>query len=147
MFDFVKATHHESGIAVYTEDGLSNSLVVANWASSDAAENALPLALFALGTIWRREPEDAELIKVKDVDDVREEFGGSVFEDPEEPGTVDTDLDIVEDPNGDIAAMFGFKTGDANPEWYKEYEMPYSGSVWRVSGRDDVYLITVDMWN
>ena len=146
MFNFIEVTSHESGIIIYTNENERSEIVVASGYGSSSAENALPV-LSPVGnfTVWWKEPEDAELVLEKEVEDIRKEIPGSVWAVEGEGKKIDTDLDIVFDEFQDIPAIFGFRAGDADPELYKEYG--YSGKVYRLTSRDDVKIIVPDFWN
>ncbi len=140
-------TSHEAGILIYGH----NSVIVCNWGTCE--DNYIPIAS-PFGTLmpWPYPDEDGEkhtLIEDKHVDDVRSLLPGTVWMDDEDDMTCDTDMDIVSDKFGDLSALFGIKTGDTDPALYTDPSdpAPYSGTLWRVSGIDDVQIITLDSWN
>lgn len=146
MFNFIDETSHESGIIIYTKEDGQPEVIVATGYGSACAENALPILAPAGGlTIWWPEPEDAELVFDREVEDIRKEIPGSVWAIDGEDAKIDTNLNIVLDKFNDIPAIFGFKAGDADPDLYKEYG--YSGAVYHLTSRDDVKIIVPDFWN
>lgn len=146
MFNFIEVTGHEAGIIIYTNENERSEIIVASGYGSSSAENALPV-LSPVGnfTIWWKEPNDAELVFDREVQDIRKEIPGSVWAVEGEEDKIDTDLDIVYDQFDDIPAIFGFKAGDADPDLYKEYG--YAGAVYHLTNRDDVKIIVPDFWN
>lgn len=146
MFDFIEVTGHEAGIIIYTNENERSEIVVASGYESSSSENALPV-LSQVGNfpIWWKEPEDAELVLEKEVEDIRKEIPGSVWAIEDEESKIDTDLDIVWDEFNDIPAIFGFRAGDADPGLYSKYG--YSGKVYRLTSREDVKIIVPDFWN
>ena len=97
-------TGQESGIIIYG----GNSVAVDNWASLN--DNCMPFQ-FAGGMIGMPQEEGYfDDAKVSVVEDWRNTLPGSVWltgeTDEEGKRLVDTDLDIVADPNGDIPSAF-----------------------------------------
>lgn len=82
-------------------------------------------------------------VKLRDVEDIRDELPGKVWID--EDGNADTDMDIVSDENGDLSALFGIRTGDSDPDFYKDFPHPFSGSVYEIAGTD-IKVITIKNW-
>lgn len=146
MFNFVDKTGHASGIIIYTTEEGQPEIVVSAAFSNGYAKNALPLLAPAGGlTIWWPEPEDAELVFDREVEDIRKEIPGSVWAVEGEKNQIDTDLDIVYDQFDDIPAIFGFKAGDADPDDYDVFG--YSGAIYHLTSRDDVKIIVPDFWS
>lgn len=83
--------------------------------------------------------EDADLIHVGHVDDVRTYLPGSVWAGEDD---LETDLDIVCDDNDDIPALWGF---GPSAGVYADADRPYSGDIWDIPGGPRV--ITIDAWN
>lgn len=87
---------------------------------------------------------DGELSKPEPVEDIREELPGTVWMIDE--NTCDTDMDIAWDYNGDISALFGIRTGYADPDMYNGN---YKGKVFYLDrGSDEEYkFIVPDCWD
>lgn len=135
MFNLYDDTNHEAGIIVYED----NVVGVFNWAGCE--NNCIPmLSPFGTPINWPANvDDDAEIVHIGFVDDVREYLPGTVFL---KDGQLTTDMDIVYDANHDIPALFGFgPCADA----YNEYEQPYSGDIWELPGGAKV--ITIPWWN
>lgn len=135
MFNLYNDTNHEAGIIVYED----NAVGVFNWA--DCGDNCLPmLSPFGTPINWPVDVDDeAEIVHIGFVDDVREYLPGTVFL---KDGVLTTDMDIVYDRNDDIPGLFGF---GPCAESYKKYEQPYSGDIWELPGGGKV--ITIPWWN
>lgn len=139
MFNLYEDTAHEAGIIIHGEE----SVIVTNWSSY--GDNRVPMLLTPLGLMeWPIEDEDAKIVKLRDVEDIRDELPGKVWID--EDGNADTDMDIVSDENGDLSALFGIRTGDTDPDFYKGIPHPFSGSVYEIAGTD-IKVITIENWN
>lgn len=139
MFNLYEDTVHEAGIIIHGEE----SVIVTNWSSY--GDNRVPMLLAPLGLMeWPIEDEDAKIVKLRDVEDIRDELPGKVWID--EDGNADTDMDIVSDENGDLSALFGIRTGDTDPDFYKGIPHPFSGSVYEIAGTD-IKVITIENWN
>ena len=122
MFNLYEDTAHEAGIIIHGEE----AVIVTNWGSY--GDNRVPMLLAPLGLMeWPIEDEDAKIVKLRDVEDIRDELPGKVWID--EGGNADTDMDIVSDENGDLSALFGIRTGDTDPDFYEDFPHPFSGSV------------------
>jgi hypothetical protein len=93
MVNLFELTGRESGIVIFD----SGEIAVCRW--SIEYEDTLPLTTIPY--------KDLEVQEEYDVDDIRKELGGTVYRD-EDTGKLDTDLPIIEDKFGDIAALFGF---------------------------------------
>ena len=138
MFNLYEDTAHEAGIIIHGEE----AVIVANWGSY--GDNRVPMLLAPLGLMeWPIEDEDAKIVKLRDVEDIRDELPGKVWID--EGGNADTDMDIVSDENGDLSALFGIRTGDTDPDFYKDFPHPFSGSVYEIAGTD-IKVITIKNW-
>lgn len=139
MFNLYNDTAHEAGIVIHGEE----AVIVTNWSSYE--DNRVPMLLAPLGLIeWPVDDEDAKIVKVRDVEDIRDELPGKVW--INEDGDADTDMDIVYDANGDLSALFGIQTGDTDPDIYKDMPHPFSGSVYEVTGTD-IKVVTIEFWN
>ena len=138
MFNLYNDTNHEAGIIIHGE----KAVIVANWSSYE--DNRVPMLLEPLGLMeWPVEDEGAKIVKVRDVEDIRDELPGKVW--INEDGDADTDMDIVYDANGDLSALFGIQTGDTDPDFYKSIPRPFSGSVYEITGTD-IKVITIGVW-
>ena len=138
MFNLYEDTAHEAEIIIHREE----AVIVANW--SRYGDNRVPMLLAPLGLMeWPIEDEDAKIVKLRDVEDIRDELPGKVWID--EGGNADTDMDIVSDENGDLSALFGIRTGDTDPDFYKDFPHPFSGSVYEIAGTD-IKVITIKNW-
>ena len=138
MFNLYEDTAHEAGIIIHGEE----AVIVTNWGSY--VDNRVPMLLAPLGLMeWPIEDEDAKIVKLRDVEDIRDELPGKVWID--EDGNADTDMDIVSDENGDLSALFGIRTGDSDPDFYKGIPHPFSGSVYEIAGTD-IKVITIKNW-
>lgn len=135
MFN-LNETGHEAGIIVYGGETVG----CFNWVQLD--NGCLPM-VGPHGFIvpWPTDAggEDAKLVHVEHVDDVRAYLPGTVW--MGENG-LDTDLDIVYDEHQDIPALWGFGPIAAV---YADVDRPYSGDIWELSTGEKV--ITLDMWN
>ena len=139
MFNLYNDTAHEAGIIIHGEE----AVIVTNWSSY--GDNRVPMLLAPLGLMeWPIEDEDAKIVKLRDVEDIRDELPGKVW--INEDGDADTDMDIVYDANGDLSALFGIQTGDTDPDIYKDMPHPFSGSVYEVTGTD-IKVVTIEFWN
>lgn len=139
MFNLYEDTAHEAGIIIHGEE----AVIVTNWGSY--GDNRVPMLLAPLGLMeWPIEDEDAKIVKLRDVEDIRDELPGKVW--INEDGDADTDMDIVYDANGDLSALFGIQTGDTDPDIYKDMPHPFSGSVYEVTGTD-IKVVTIEFWN
>lgn len=139
MFNLYEDTAHEAGIIIHGEE----AVIVTNWSSY--GDNRVPMLLAPLGLMeWPIEDEDAKIVKLRDVEDIRDELPGKVW--INEDGDADTDMDIVYDANGDLSALFGIQTGDTDPDIYKDMPHPFSGSVYEVTGTD-IKVVTIEFWN
>lgn len=80
----------------------------------------------------------------KPIDDVRDALPGKVW--INEDGDAETDMDIAYDKWGDIPAMFGIRTGEADPAHYADNG--YTGKVYTLDADSgDTYkFIAVDSW-
>lgn len=138
MFNLYEDTAHEAGIIIHGEE----AVIVANWGSY--GDNRVPMLLAPLGLIeWTIEDEDAKIVKLRDVEDIRDELPGKVW--INEDGDAETDMDIVSDENGDLSALFGIRTGDSDPDFYEDFPHPFSGSVYEIAGTD-IKIITIKNW-
>lgn len=138
MFNLYEDTAHEAGIIIHGEE----AVIVTNWSSY--GNNRVPMLLAPLGLMeWPIEDEDAKIVKLRDVEDIRDELPGKVWID--EDGNADTDMDIVSDENGDLSALFGIRTGDTDPDFYKDFPHPFSGSVYEIA-RTGIKVITIKNW-
>jgi hypothetical protein len=138
MFNLYEDTAHEAGIIIHGEE----AVIVTNWSSY--GDNRVPMLLAPLGLMeWLIEDEDAKTVKLRDVEDIRDELPGKVW--INEDGDADTDMDIVYDANGDLSALFGIRTGDTDPDFYKDFPHPFSGSVYEIAGTD-IKVITIKNW-
>lgn len=139
MFNLYEDTAHEAGIIIHGEE----AVIVTNWSSYE--DNRVPMLLAPLGLMeWPVDDEDAKIVKVRDVEDIRDELPGKVW--INEDGDADTDMDIVYDAHGDLSALFGIQTGDTDPDIYKDMPHPFSGSVYEVTGTD-IKVVTIEFWN
>ena len=139
MFNLYEDTAHEAGIIIHGEE----AVIVTNWSSY--GDNRVPMLLAPLGLMeWPVEDEDAKIVKLRDVEDIRDELPGKVW--INEDGDADTDMDIVYDANGDLSALFGIQTGDTDPDIYKDMPHPFSGSVYEVTDTD-IKVVTIEFWN
>ena len=139
MFNLYEDTAHEAGIIIHGEE----AVIVTNWSSY--GDNRVPMLLAPLGLMeWPIEDEDAKIVKLRDVEDIRDELPGKVW--INEDGDAETDMDIVSDENGDLSALFGIRTGDTDPDFYKDFPHPFSGSVYEIAGTD-IKVITIEIWN
>ena len=137
MFNLHNDTEHESGIIVYED----NAVGVFNWCSlSCDGDNRVPMLLpFGIPINWPRDvDEEAELVHIGSVDDVRKYLPGSVFL---KDGVLTTDMEIIYDRSGDIPGLFGF---GPCADSYKDREKPYSGDIWEIPGGGKV--ITISEW-
>ena len=138
MFNLYEDTAHEAGIIIHGEE----AVIVTNWGSY--GDNRVPMLLAPLGLMeWPIEDEDAKIVKLRDVEDIRDELPGKVW--INEDGDAETDMDIVSDENGDLSALFGIRTGDTAPDFYKGIPHPFSGSVYEIAGID-IKVITIKNW-
>lgn len=138
MFNLYEDTAHESGIIIHGEE----AVIVTNWGSY--GDNRVPMLLAPLGLMeWPIEDEDAKIVKLRDVEDIRDELPGKVW--INEDGDAETDMDIVSDENGDLSALFGIRTGDTDPDFYEGFPHPFSGSVYEITGTD-IKVITIKNW-
>lgn len=138
MFNLYNDTNHEAGIIIHGEE----AVIVTNWGSY--GDNRVPMLLAPLGLMeWPIEDEDAKIVKLRDVEDIRDELPGKVW--INEDGDAETDMDIVSDENGDLSALFGIRTGDSDPDFYKDFPHPFSGSVYEIAGTD-IKIITIKNW-
>ena len=138
MFNLYEGTAHEAGIIIHGEE----AVIVTNWGSY--GDNRVPMLLAPLGLMeWPIEDEDAKIVKLRDVEDIRDELPGKVWIDKD--GNADTDMDIVSDENGDLSALFGIRTGDTDPDFYEDFPHPFSGSVYEIAGTD-IKVITIKNW-
>ena len=138
MFNLYEDTAHEAGIIIHGEE----AVIVTNWSSY--GDNRVPMLLAPLGLMeWPIEDEDAKIVKLRDVEDIRDELPGKVWID--EGGNADTDMDIVSDENGDLSALFGIRTGDTDPDFYEDFPHPFSGSIYEIAGTD-IKAITIKNW-
>lgn len=138
MFNLYEDTAHEAGIIIHGEE----AVIVTNWGSY--GDNRVPMLLAPLGLMeWPIEDEDAKIVKLRDVEDIRDELPGKVWID--EDGNADTDMDIVSDENGDLSALFGIRTSDTDPDFYEDFPHPFSGSVYEIAGTD-IKIITIKNW-
>lgn len=139
MFNLYNDTNHEAGIIIHGE----KAVIVANWSGYE--DNRVPMLLAPLGLMeWPVEDEDAKIVKLRDVEDIRDELPGKVW--INEDGDAETDMDIVSDENGDLSALFGIRTGDTDPDFYEGIPHPFSGSVYEIAGTD-IKVLTIEMWN
>ena len=118
-------------------------MIVTNWSSY--GDNRVPMLLDPLGLMeWPvdDEDEDVKIVKLRDVEDIRDELPGKVW--VNEDGDAETDMDIVYDANGDLSALF--RTGDTDPDFYKSIPRPFSGSVYEITGAD-IKVITIRVWD
>lgn len=139
MFNLYEDTAHEAGIIIHGEE----AVIVTNWGSY--RDNRVPMLLAPLGLMeWPVEDEDAKIVKLRDVEDIRDELPGKVW--INEDGDAETDMDIVSDENGDLSALFGIRTGDTDPDFYKDFPHPFSGSIYEIAGTD-IRVITIKNWN
>lgn len=139
MFNLYNDTNHEAGIIIHGE----KAVIVTNWISY--GDNRVPMALSPLGLIeWPIEDEGAKIEKLRDVEDIRDELPGKVWID--EDGDADTDMDIVSDENGDLSALFGIRTGDTDPDFYKTIPGPFCGGVYEITGTN-IKVITIRAWD
>lgn len=138
MFNLYEDTAHEAGIIIHGEE----AVIVTNWSSY--GDNRVPMLLAPLGLMeWPIEDEGAKTVKLRDVEDIRDELPGKVW--INEDGDAETDMDIVSDENGDLSALFGIRTGDSDPDFYKGIPHPFSGSVYEIAGTD-IKVITIKNW-
>ena len=138
MFNLYNDTNHEAGIIIHGEE----AVIVTNWGSY--GDNRVPMLLAPLGLMeWPIEDEDAKIVKLRDVEDIRDELPGKVW--INEDGDAETDMDIVSDENGDLSALFGIRTGDSDPDFYEDFPHPFSGSVYEIAGTD-IKVITIKNW-
>lgn len=138
MFNLYEDTAHEAGIIIHGEE----AVIVTNWSSY--GDNRVPMLLAPLGLMeWPIEDEDAKIVKLRGVEDIRDELPGKVWID--EDGNADTGMDIVSDENGDLSALFGIRTGDTDPDFYEDFPHPFSGSVYEIAGTD-IKVITIKNW-
>lgn len=141
MFNLYNDTNHEAGIIIHGEE----AVIVTNWSSY--GDNRVPMLLDPLGLMeWPvdDEDEDVKIVKLRDVEDIRDELPGKVW--VNEDGDAETDMDIVYDANGDLSALFGIRTGDTDPDFYKSIPRPFSGSVYEITGAD-IKVITIRVWD
>lgn len=103
VMTLTELTGQESGIVVR-----ENTVIVTNWMHS-CPEGGLPL-LAPWGTALIAWPTEIRLDKKYGVKDIREALPGSVTL-GDDGRTLDTDMDIVSDCNGDIAALWGYNLG------------------------------------
>ena len=135
MFHLYEDTAHEAGIIIHGEE----AVIVAHWSSY--GDNRVPMLLAPLGLMeWPVEDENAKIVKLRDVEDIRDELPGKVW--INEDGDAETDMDIVSDENGDLSALFGIRTGDTDPDFYEGIPHPFSGSVYEIAGTD-IKVITI----
>lgn len=138
MFNLYEDTAHEAGIIIHGEE----AVIVTNWGSY--GDNRVPMLLAPLGLMeWPIADEDAKIVKLRDVEDIRNELPGKVW--INEDGDAETDMDIVSDENGDLSALFGIRTGDSDPDFYEDFPHPFSGSVYEIAGTD-IKIITIKNW-
>ena len=138
MFNLYEDTAHEAGIIIHGEE----AVIVTNWGSY--RDNHVPMLLAPLGLMeWPIEDEEAKIVKLRDVEDIRDELPGRVW--INEDGDAETDMDIVSDENGDLSALFGIRTGDTDPDFYKDFLHPFSGSVYEIAGTG-IKVITIKNW-
>lgn len=138
MFNLYEDTAHEAGIIIHGEE----AVIVTNWGSY--GDNRVPMLLAPLGLMeWPSEDEDAKIVKLRDVEDIRDELPGRVW--INEDDDAETDMDIVSDENGDLSALFGIRTGDTDPDFYKDFPHPFSGSVYEIAGTG-IKVITIKNW-
>lgn len=138
MFNLYEDTAHEAGIIIHGEE----AVIATNWGSY--GDNRVPMLLAPLGLMeWPIEDEDAKIVKLRDVEDIRDELPGKVW--INEDGDAETDMDIVSDENGDLSALFGIHTGYTDPDFYEDFPHPFSGSVYEIAGTD-IKVITIKNW-
>ena len=138
MCNLYEETAHKAGMIIHGEE----AMIVTNWGSY--GDNRVPMLLAPLGLMeWPIEDEDAKIVKLRDVEDIRDELPGKVW--INEDGDAETDMDIVSDENGDLSALFGIRTGDTDPDFYKDFPHPFSGSVYEIAGTD-IKVITIKNW-
>ena len=131
-----EVTNKDSGIAV-----TGDTVIVCRWTS--APDDTVPTVV-GTGLISFLPASDLVIRHIKHVDDIRTELPGGVWE--EENGELITDMDIYGDEYGDIAALFGFRVGEADPENYDGLPSPFSGDVWECVGTG-ITLLTIDFWD
>lgn len=122
-FNLFEATGHEAGIIIS-----KNSVAVDNW-GNDVIDNYVPYF------------GEVEHMRKRHYKDVRKKLPGTCW------ATADgfeTDLDIIDDVNDDIPALFGIQSGNANLSSYIGVDNPYSGTV---LSNGDVTVIVLDCWN
>ena len=130
-FNLFEDTKHESGIIVFSDD----SVLVSNWAA--CSDNCIPAQLGPI-TLSNPYPTESTLQMVRDVDDIRKEFPGTIWKISDDE--LDTDMDIIDDCTEELPKMFGFKGyADTTPC----DESDYSGKVWLL---DDLKILTINCW-
>ena len=133
--DLVQLTNHQAGIVVYPD----NSIIVTDWCY--CGEDCLP-AVAELGLLLQF-PQEAGYFEgaesEEQLNDVRHILPGSMWLTDEVTDSgehiADTDLDILYDPDSDIARLF--LTPDLTPD-------DVSGRVYTM--RDGVRIVVLDSW-
>ena len=145
LFDL---TQQESGILVF--DG--SAVAAFNWSSlNDAEIPSFNLLLGAIGFPAAALDGDAdelrEMLPVDRVTDVRDVLPGSYYSvgtDDNGVLTVSTDMEVLYDRGGDLPALFGFKTGAADPILDSDgHLLPTAATVYTVGS---VLVLAPDGW-
>lgn len=135
-------TGQESGIVIYGDE-----VIVANWSSITGLPRMAPGNMGIIG--W---PDEITVVKKYDVADIRDILPGTIVEveDDDEDGIVieAEDMDIVEDYNGDIPALWGYDLGLPGNTLVKRDEngnlAPTSGTAYVLE--EGVIVIAPDGW-
>jgi len=127
----MELTGHEAGIVIYD----SGEIAVVNWGQYD--DNQVPRLAPMLGMMGF--PEDGILENVPEsetVEDVRDILPGKVWIEDDE---IKTDMEILEDDNNDLVALF-IKIDD-----YRDPDDPTSAEVYTLS--DGTKIIAPHTWS
>jgi len=127
----MELTGHEAGIVIYD----SGEIAVVNWGQYD--DNQVPRLAPMIGMMGFSEDGILENVpKSETVEDVRDILPGKVWIEDDE---IETDMEILEDENNDLAALF-IKIDD-----YRDPDEPTSAEVYTLS--DGTKIIAPHTWN
>ena len=125
----MELTNHEAGIVIY-ENG---EVAVVNWSQYD--DDQIPRLAPVLGMMGFSEEGILDNVpESKTVEDVRDILPGKVWLEDDE---IETDMEILEDDNNDIPALF-VKIDDRDPD------EPTSAEVYTLS--DGTKIIAPHTW-
>ena len=145
MATLLELTNQESGIIIY--DG--ESVGVFNWSSLEDAQMPCVLGgMFVMGWYCAELEGEAEELQEQlehtYVADIRCVLPGECWYDDDEEA-LDTDMDIVSDDYGDVAALWGYDTGNGAAVSRDDDGRlePTPGEVWRL---DSYTIIVPEGW-